>query len=594
MNPNDWDDDRLKRTLETRAAGSPPPGLEDDVMARVRASTRRSSGFPAVSLLAAAAIALAVVVVASQVPFGPSGGEREQRSAAPYGDDDVITGPSSDVSPTAAPTGDGSEPVVTLEPGSSTPPPVRPSDGPSVAIPTLAPDEASDGALLPSIRLAGDPTLDGGCLWGIDASGFTVSVVWPHGYRALFDPVRLIDTDGTVVAVEGDLLDLGGGEGTDAPDRCDIGRPVWLAGTVAPAATAGEAEQAAPDRILGVWGEIRAQSALIANPDHIRELAEDPSSVRGEMGVPFSPEHAERIGIVPTDEDEPTTVLQRYGNEHWDVFGGLFIDNDAGRLIDVAFTRDIAEHEAALRELVPAGTELRVRAVRHTLAELWALQNRVGNELFAADSGINLYSTSTNVFDNVVEIEGSAADPDAAEASLRDRYGADALRVTLHPEPEPEPSQPQEGEGWRLLAELEGAGHAYTVGVARDQQEFEALWSALGTAPPEPEVDFSAEIVIHFGATVSGSCPQITLDDVVVDAEERLVYGQISYPIPPGMPCTSDANPHAFVVAVPRDRLPQSPFTVRLEREVRCLGCGGSEEVTVDLAADAGGQSPEP
>ncbi len=88
-----------------------------------------------------------------------------------------------------------------------------------------------------------------------------------------------------------------------------------------------------------------------------------------------------------------------------------------------------------------------------------------------------------------------------------------------------------------------------------------------------------------FGPAVSGSCPQIRLDDVVIDVERRLVHADFSHPGAPSE-CTSDANPHAYIVALERDALPPSPFTVQVFEDVVCKGCVGEEpgEVTeVDL-----------
>lgn len=82
------------------------------------------------------------------------------------------------------------------------------------------------------------------CLWLGDASPDDplavkgrVTVVWPHGYSALFDPVRLVGPDGRVVARQGDRLKLGGGEGIAAAfdlGDCDVTHleRLWASGSV--------------------------------------------------------------------------------------------------------------------------------------------------------------------------------------------------------------------------------------------------------------------------------------------------------------------------------------------------------------------------
>lgn len=89
--------------------------------------------------------------------------------------------------------------------------PRSPSDGVS-----SAPPEAGMGALMVG-RLAADPV--NGCLGIIpkDASPGQKPrcdppiLKWPRGVQERIDPVQLEDLDGTIIAREGNLLHLGGG-----------------------------------------------------------------------------------------------------------------------------------------------------------------------------------------------------------------------------------------------------------------------------------------------------------------------------------------------------------------------------------------------
>lgn len=99
-----------------------------------------------------------------------------------------------------------------------------------VAIPTQPPGrdgETSDGSTAGS--LDGDAELDGGCLWIVEGDGTIITVRWPHRWSAAFDPPRLVDESGHVVAEAGETVVLAGGFSTELPalmDRCIVNREV--------------------------------------------------------------------------------------------------------------------------------------------------------------------------------------------------------------------------------------------------------------------------------------------------------------------------------------------------------------------------------
>jgi hypothetical protein len=79
-------------------------------------------------------------------------------------------------------------------------------------------------------------------------------------------------------------------------------------------------------------------------------------------------------------------------------------------------------------------------------------------------------------------------------------------------------------------------------------------------------VDFETEVAIWFGAVYGSSCPNLRLDDVVVDEDRALIHAEI-VDLDAGMACTADANPRAYVVAVERSRLPEGPFAIQLRAD---------------------------
>jgi hypothetical protein len=106
-----------------------------------------------------------------------------------------------------------------------------------------------------------------------------------------------------------------------------------------------------------------------------------------------------------------------------------------------------------------------------------------------------------------------------------------------------------------------------------------------------PEVDFETEVVIWFGAVYGSSCPDIRLDDVVVDG--TTVHAVIVLPNPP-VACTDDANPHAYVVAVERTKLPEGPFVIQLGPEDPPAGVPEERTVVdVDLSQPGAVAGPD-
>jgi hypothetical protein len=154
----------------------------------------------------------------------------------------------------------------------------------------------------------------------------------------------------------------------------------------------------------------------------------------------------------------------------------------------------------------------------------------------------------------------------------------------------PEGPQPTGGDGWRLLADQDLTGEAYRTGIAYDAASYSKLWSEVGLEGQKPVVDFESEVVIWFGAVHGSSCPRLRLDDVLVDLDRAFVYGDI-VDLDAGV-CTADALPHAYVVALSRDRLPHSPFTIQLDAEDPPPGAIG-ERTVVDADLSGPGSTTD-
>lgn len=266
----------------------------------------------------------------------------------------------------------------------------------------------------------------------------------------------------------------------------------------------------------------------------------------------------------------------------------IWIDRDHNGWITVAFSADADARQSELEEEFPSVGVVAVETT-WTLAELLALQERIGTEL-----GDVLGEFSTGTYDDrgVVGIYVGVLTAEV-RSEVESRFGdqpvcLDGRDPASVPAPGP---QPEGGEGWRLLVNEPQVGQPYRTGIATDQSGLETLWATIGLSDPLPAVDFETEVVIWFGAVFGVSCPDIRLDDVVVDGP--LIHALIVLPNPPSG-CTDDANPQAFVVAVERSRLPAGPFAIQLDANPPPLGVPEERTlVRVGLSAPGAVANPD-
>jgi hypothetical protein len=101
-------------------------------------------------------------------------------------------------------------------------------------------------------------------------------------------------------------------------------------------------------------------------------------------------------------------------------------------VLNVAFTGDLARHEAELRR-VWAGP-LCVSRLPRTSADLLTIQDELTTGSVARDLGLEPLFASTNEARGVVEL-GVVASTPAQEAAVRERYG-DAVELTAALQPQ--------------------------------------------------------------------------------------------------------------------------------------------------------------
>lgn len=138
------------------------------------------------------------------------------------------TAPRVTAAPPAPPRVAASRPPAPMTPP---PPPVSPPPKPRVrpaeiALPTH--DGTTPLALMGAHTVVGSRAL--GCVWVVQG-GTRHAAIWPPGFRARFDPVRIYDAQHREVWREGQAIELGGGGGNAAPvpGRCRTGdSALWL------------------------------------------------------------------------------------------------------------------------------------------------------------------------------------------------------------------------------------------------------------------------------------------------------------------------------------------------------------------------------
>jgi len=244
-------------------------------------------------------------------------------------------------------------------------------------------------------------------------------------------------------------------------------------------------------------------------------------------------------------------------------FEAIWVDREHLGWITVAFSADA---EARQRELERAFPDVGavVVPVGWTMAGLEALQRRVIDELGPLFPS---FSSGISITEGVVGIGVGVLTPQRID-EVDERFAGERVCISgIDPAAAPVAGpQPSGGEGWRLLADEAGVGDVYRTGIATDTESYARLWDQVGLSGDAPTVDFTGEVVIWFGAVFGSSCPNIRLDDVVVDRDRALVYAKIVLVDPPAA-CTADANPHAYLVAVDRSMLPVGRFAIQLDAD---------------------------
>jgi hypothetical protein len=141
---------------------------------------------------------------------------------------------------------------------------------------------------------------------------------------------------------------------------------------------------------------------------------------RATWGVPLTKaelvEMSERARI-----GESAEPLMEYGRSRPGVFGGAYIDQPAGGVVNVLVTDDADAPQWT--QLAPTGATVKVRTVARTEKELDTIHDRIMEDWRVIERhGVSLQYISTEIPDNVVEVGVKGLTP-AAKETLKADYG---------------------------------------------------------------------------------------------------------------------------------------------------------------------------
>jgi hypothetical protein len=189
---------------------------------------------------------------------------------------------------------------------------------------------------------------------------------------------------------------------------------------------------ATPELDLATSAAVRFRTSfgLRSDLDFIRAVAKDPAA-SDEFGVPLLPAEVAEINRRGANADRVGPIVRAYAAEHPAAFGGMWIDQEHGGLVTVAFTEDADLHGRELATRLAGVGVVAIRSARYSERELRALQDRiVADDPWFKTIPAQLRGVGVDVTKNAVEIDISTANPSITELIVA-RFGipADAIVV---------------------------------------------------------------------------------------------------------------------------------------------------------------------
>ena len=167
--------------------------------------------------------------------------------------------------------------------------------------------------------------------------------------------------------------------------------------------------------------KVRSSYGLRFDRPYVESVEADPTASR-ELGIALT---ADEVETVKASQAPVLLVLEPLTRELEadPTFAGIYLDQGAGGVIDVATTADVSHFAPILARFASSDVRFRVRHVSYTLAELKTLQARVGSDVASwQGQGIQISTVGVDVVNNRLAITVVALTP-AAKISIEASYG---------------------------------------------------------------------------------------------------------------------------------------------------------------------------
>jgi hypothetical protein len=194
-----------------------------------------------------------------------------------------------------------------------------------------------------------------------------------------------------------------------------------------PEPTLDEPAPAPQEEILLDAIGLRESLGLRADRGFVQVTLQAPSLTASTLlvGIPLLAAEEREIDL-RLDLQEDLNVVRDYGaTQASDAFAGAYIDQRAGGLVYVAFTKDAEEHMRVLRSLFPRAERLRSADADATLAQLGSLREQVERDWTSgalASAGIDATQVGEDERANRVLL-GVRSPTETQRATVRSRYG---------------------------------------------------------------------------------------------------------------------------------------------------------------------------